>query len=135
MLQRQARLIYGDKLQSPLKNIYFVGDNVCTDIFGANLYHRYLARRRCQESREDIRNHCRSPDHLFDGIDDACGAETCYSILVKTGVHSGDADHPLTLNHSPRDFLPIEKKDQEPTMLVQHVLEAVNSIFQRENFI
>ena len=33
-------------LPSPVKTIYCVGDNVCTDIFGANLYNKYLQRRR-----------------------------------------------------------------------------------------
>ena len=28
---------------NPVKNIYCIGDNVCTDIFGANLYNRYLS--------------------------------------------------------------------------------------------
>ncbi len=28
-----------------LRNIYCIGDNVCTDIFGANLYNKYLERR------------------------------------------------------------------------------------------
>ena len=27
------------------RNIYCIGDNVCTDIFGANLYNKYLERR------------------------------------------------------------------------------------------
>ena len=27
-------------LKSPVENVYCIGDNVCTDIFGANLYHR-----------------------------------------------------------------------------------------------
>jgi len=39
VLQEQAQRI---GLQQPLKHIYCVGDNVCTDIFGANLYDRYL---------------------------------------------------------------------------------------------
>ena len=29
-----------------MKTIYCIGDNVCTDIFGANLYNKYLQRRR-----------------------------------------------------------------------------------------
>ena len=33
-------------LASPVKSIYCIGDNVCTDIFGANLYNKYLQRRR-----------------------------------------------------------------------------------------
>ena len=27
-------------LRNPVKTVYCVGDNVCTDIFGANLYNR-----------------------------------------------------------------------------------------------
>lgn len=33
-------------MASPVKTIYCIGDNVCTDIFGANLYNKYLQRRR-----------------------------------------------------------------------------------------
>ena len=29
-----------------MKTIYCIGDNICTDIFGANLYNKYLQRRR-----------------------------------------------------------------------------------------
>ena len=43
VLQQQAQLIHGDDWKRPLKNIYFVGDNLCTDIFGANLYNKYLS--------------------------------------------------------------------------------------------
>ena len=42
VLQCQAQLMK----ETPLKNIYFVGDNVCTDIFGANLYNKYLLNQR-----------------------------------------------------------------------------------------
>ena len=33
-------------LPHPVKTIYCIGDNICTDIFGANLYNKYLQRRR-----------------------------------------------------------------------------------------
>merc|ERR1711928_102005 len=41
--QKQAKLI---GLDTSIKRIYFVGDNLNTDIFGANLYNRYLKRHR-----------------------------------------------------------------------------------------
>ena len=36
------------------------------------------------------------------------GAENCYSVLVETGVYSTDSKHTVTLDHSPRDFLPVQ---------------------------
>ncbi len=134
ILQRQAQLLYGHELESPLKNIYFVGDNICTDIFGANLYHKYLTKQK-EGLRLKGSNVCnsRSIDHLLDA-DLYDGAENCYSILVETGVYSGVKDHNMTLNHSPRDFLPVEESYQAPTMIAPNVLNAVESIFQRERF-
>ena len=38
------------------------------------------------------------------------------------------------LEHSPRDFLPIEAKLQEPSLTVKCVLEAIHTIYQREKF-
>lgn len=131
VLQEHAKLIYGSQLKSPLKTMYFVGDNICTDIFGANLYHKYLARH-----KEEIllkSNNSRSIDHLLD-VELNEGAESCYSVLVETGVYSGKKDHNMTLNHSPRDFLPVEETYQTPTMIAPHVLKAVEAIFRRENF-
>jgi hypothetical protein len=77
----------------------------------------------------------RSIDHLIGAEGELYqGAENCYSVLVETGVYSGAQDHNSNLKHSPRDFLPIEESYQEPTIIVPHVLEAVNAIFQKENF-
>lgn len=142
VLQEQAQLIYGPELK--LRHMYFVGDNVCTDIFGANLYDKYLARRREEENillrhqrrrSVNVTSMSRSIDHLLGAEGELHeGAEHCYSILVETGVYSGMKDHTKTLKHSPRDFLPVEESYQEPTMICPHVLEAVNAIFQRENF-
>ena len=39
VLQLEARKM---GLRKPIKSIYCIGDNVCTDIFGANLYNRYI---------------------------------------------------------------------------------------------
>ena len=38
-------MIYGKYWHEPIRTMYFVGDNVCTDILGANLYHMYLSKR------------------------------------------------------------------------------------------
>jgi hypothetical protein len=77
----------------------------------------------------------RSIDHLI--TQQECeleGAEHCYSVLVETGVFSSDSKESLSLDHSPRDFLPAESSFQEPTYTVGNVLEAVELIFEKQNF-
>merc|ERR1719510_1956317 len=38
-------------IKRKVKNIYCIGDNICTDIFGANLYNRYLHRTNLRSKR------------------------------------------------------------------------------------
>lgn len=83
----QATEVMG--LSDPVKNIYCIGDNVCTDIFGANLYNNYLQKRRedsAMVSRAaNVQNHSsRSIDRLV-GTTELGGAQHCYSVLVQTG--------------------------------------------------
>lgn len=139
MLQEHARSI---GIETPVKNMYCIGDNVCTDIFGANLYNRYIQTRNREEEEGLMKKKrlgtSRCIDHLVgEGVDGGGGsflegAENCHSVLVETGVFS--ADSKASLNHSPRDFLPAEDFYQEPTFVVTNVLEAVNLIFRQENF-
>ena len=35
-----------------VKNIYCIGDNICTDIFGANLYNRYLHQMKSRQAQK-----------------------------------------------------------------------------------
>ena len=76
-------------MSDPVKTLYCIGDNVCTDIFGANLYHNYLLKRRADTqllSQAEINDHSsRSIDKLI-GTSELAGAESCYSVLVKTGI-------------------------------------------------
>jgi len=136
VLQQQALNSIG--LQNPVKTIYCVGDNVCTDIFGANLYNKYLERRRVdtavmtQAKLQDLGS--RSIDKLVGAVGELSGADCCYSVLVETGVFSTDGGQPVTLDHSPRDFLPVENSYQEPAFTTAHVLEAVRTILKREQW-
>ena len=50
------------------------------------------------------------------------------------GVFSTDGGQPVTLDHSPRDFLPVENSYQEPAFTTAHVLEAVRTILKREQW-
>ena len=38
------------------------------------------------------------------------------------------------LDHTPRDFLPVEEKLREPNFTVQNVSKAIDLIFQQESF-
>jgi len=40
----------------------------------------------------------------------------------------------MDLNHSPRDFLPVEEGLREPVFSVPDVLSAVELVFQKEQF-
>jgi len=127
VLQGHAR-----QLGKSVSTIYCVGDNVCTDIFGANLYNRYLQVRRQNKA---VASNSRCIDRLVGQEVGLSGAEECHSVLVNTGVFSkDDVGCPPTLEHSPRDFLPVENSFKDPFLSTENVLEAVTSILNRENF-
>merc|ERR1719481_2046187 len=109
VLQEQARRMG----VSPVNNIYFIGDNVCTDIIGANLYNQYLDRQKDDQERPRAKN--------------------CFSVLLETGVHCKNRDKDRGgLEHSARDFLSVAQSYKEPSYCSQHVLEAVQMIFRKE---
>jgi len=176
VLQQQAARIAGSDSGGEgaglVSNIYCIGDNVCTDIFGANLYNRYLHHKRREQNSIAARRAVaslgagggeqltlsRSIEHLIGAgggpsppraqagnnetnSEESCderlmesGAENCYSVLVETGVYSTDSKHTVTLDHSPRDFLPVQDSYSEPTFSVKNVYEAVDLIFKQEKY-
>jgi HAD superfamily hydrolase (TIGR01456 family) len=136
VLQEQAVKL---GLKDPVRNIYCIGDNICTDIFGANLYNKYLQRERgteiiSQAQAQSVGLNSRSIDNLLKVEGELKGATSCYSILVETGVFSRVGGSPVSLDHSPRDFLPVENSYQEPTFATENVLGAVDLIFEREQY-
>jgi hypothetical protein len=64
-------------------------DNIYTDVFGANLYDRYLSRRNVQESKRIVSRE-RSIEELLgsDTPDWDHTAESCSSILVQVSLLS-----------------------------------------------
>ncbi|MPC24908.1 haloacid dehalogenase-like hydrolase domain-containing 5 [Portunus trituberculatus] len=128
MVQHHARSI---GITHPITKLYAIGDNVHTDIFGMNLYREYVRRHRHSKSQVAMQG-ARGLDlstQDFRGLT----ADQCYSVLVRTGVYNEENGEQL-LEHSPRDFLPIEAKLQEPSLTVKCVLEAIHTIYQREKF-
>uniref|UniRef100_A0A3Q2QKE8 Haloacid dehalogenase-like hydrolase domain-containing 5 n=1 Tax=Fundulus heteroclitus TaxID=8078 RepID=A0A3Q2QKE8_FUNHE len=117
LLIRQQAETLGWK--TPVKTLYAIGDNPMADIYGANLYNRYLqASRRTKELPEG-----------------------CSSILVCTGVYSRDqeelpSDPAQTVTeqrifHGHRDFR-FDPTLTQPSFVVQDVKEAVELVFQQE---
>ncbi|NXN88993.1 HDHD5 hydrolase, partial [Bombycilla garrulus] len=102
--------------EQPIQTLYAVGDNVMTDVYGANLYNRYLR--------------------------ESCGARSqgSRSVLVCTGVYSpqgepaADRDSGAdTVFHGHRDFS-FDPALVEPDHIVPDVDAAVDLVFQLENF-
>ncbi|NXF99638.1 HDHD5 hydrolase, partial [Sakesphorus luctuosus] len=98
----------------PIHTLYAVGDNLMTDVYGANLYNRQLA---------------------------AAGAAHCRSVLVCTGVYDPQAAVPggargsraHSVFHGHRDFS-FDPGLVQPDHIVPDVDAAVDLVFQLENF-
>uniref|UniRef100_A0A8C7WM13 Haloacid dehalogenase-like hydrolase domain-containing 5 n=1 Tax=Oryzias sinensis TaxID=183150 RepID=A0A8C7WM13_9TELE len=126
----------------PVKRLYAIGDNLMSDVYGANLYNQYLQARR--QRRADGGGPAGaanvSPAELG-GAADVNGSEAelpeaCSSILVCTGVYSRDQQeaHSGTerhVYHGHRDFR-FDPGLTRPSFLVHDVEEALELVFQQE---
>ncbi|XP_043936664.1 haloacid dehalogenase-like hydrolase domain-containing 5 isoform X2 [Protopterus annectens] len=136
----------------PITTLYAIGDNPMTDIYGANLYNRILEKKYQKGAKarihakiatsqgvstevtqeEDHENREASP--VFQ-----CGATSCKSILVCTGVYSPHEQDAAAAGqladgfHGHRDFA-MDPALVEPTHIVPDVNGAVDLIFELENF-
>ncbi|XP_033357123.1 haloacid dehalogenase-like hydrolase domain-containing 5 [Bombus vosnesenskii] len=124
MLHEHARSI---GIDHNVDTIYAIGDNINTDIFGANLYDKYLA----YSTKEEALKSDKLKKLLNKDITPP-SAKACISILVETGVHKRDSD--FIAEHNPRDFLPVEESLIKPAFVVEHVGEAIKVAFKEEKF-
>uniref|UniRef100_A0A8B9BWX3 Haloacid dehalogenase like hydrolase domain containing 5 n=1 Tax=Anser brachyrhynchus TaxID=132585 RepID=A0A8B9BWX3_9AVES len=106
-------------------------DNLMTDVYGANLYNRYLEEKNSRKgSKTQIQNELAS-----------AAATHCRSVLVCTGVYNPHTEAPLdtkesiteTVFHGHRDFR-FDPGLVEPDHIVPDVDAAVDLIFHLENF-
>uniref|UniRef100_A0A8C9NCA5 Haloacid dehalogenase-like hydrolase domain-containing 5 n=1 Tax=Serinus canaria TaxID=9135 RepID=A0A8C9NCA5_SERCA len=128
--------------EQPIQTLYAVGDNVMTDVYGANLYNRYL--------QESSRSHPRArlPAKAAAGTAPALlaqhhqpAAARCSSVLVCTGVYDPHSEVALpsrdsiaqNVFHGHRDFS-FDPALVEPDHIVPDVDAAVDLVFQLENF-
>ncbi|XP_041815913.1 haloacid dehalogenase-like hydrolase domain-containing 5 [Chelmon rostratus] len=125
-----------------LTTIYTVGDNLMTDIYGANLYNRYLA----QQQHAAITT---TTKLVSQGMGSqvtttvpeeplVSAAAQCRSILVCTGVYNphsplpSDQNSMVTVFHGHRDLV-LEPDLVEPSHVVEDVEAAVDLLLQQES--
>ena len=132
----------------------FYRDNPETDIYGANLYNRYLKKRSLQQRNKRTKQKLSTASGTSSDIDsddeelsssvnmmededlDSNNAQSCQSILVCTGVYCSSRDYvrydaKRPSNHNHRDFV-LDPELKRPTYVVQNVLEAVKLVFEKE---
>lgn len=127
-----------------------------TDIYGANLYSRYLEERTSRKNPKAVAKVVAAAatgsdaavpqeeetDNMWESELAPPSATGCKSVLVCTGVYNPNAEVPAdasrclkqTVFHGHRDFR-FEPGLVEPDHVVQDVNEAVELIFKQENFV
>ncbi|KAM6924844.1 haloacid dehalogenase-like hydrolase domain-containing 5 [Xenentodon cancila] len=138
----------------PVTTLYAIGDNLMTDIYGANLYNRYLEERAARKNPKAVAKMAAATgssaavpreeetDSLWESELAVPAATSCKSILVCTGVYNPNAHVPSDANrciketvfHGHRDFR-FDPALVEPGRIVQDVAEAVELIFEQEKFV
>ncbi|KAK7878658.1 hypothetical protein WMY93_030494 [Mugilogobius chulae] len=137
--------------KNPITSLYAIGDNLMTDIYGANLYNRYLEERIAREDSKAVAKIATATGSTVPEVDEVenmwesefalPSATSCKSILVCTGVYNPKAEVPSDANqciqemvfHGHRDFR-FDPALVEPGHIVKDVLEAVEVIFEQEKF-
>ncbi|XP_077368214.1 haloacid dehalogenase-like hydrolase domain-containing 5 isoform X1 [Festucalex cinctus] len=151
-------LIRGQAVQRqwkrPITSLYAIGDNLMTDIYGANLYNRYLDVRVARKSPKAVAKMAAATgstaavpaehdaDNAWESELAVPAATSCKSVLVCTGVYDPGAELPRdarrcikeTVFHGHRDFR-FDPALVEPSHIVQDVAEAVQLIFDEEKFV
>uniref|UniRef100_A0A3B4A484 Haloacid dehalogenase-like hydrolase domain-containing 5 n=1 Tax=Periophthalmus magnuspinnatus TaxID=409849 RepID=A0A3B4A484_9GOBI len=145
---------------TPVKRLYAIGDNPMADIYGANLYNRYLQTVHLDKVQLKAKGGSGAVDAPTDsaasqtsssGLGRSAGGgeaehelpEGCSSILVCTGVYSKDqeelpSDPSETVTeqrifHGHRDFR-FDPSLMQPSFVVNDVQEAVELVFQQERW-
>nr|XP_044611660.1 haloacid dehalogenase-like hydrolase domain-containing 5 isoform X1 [Equus asinus] len=118
---------------APIQNLYAVGDNPMSDVYGANLFHQYLQMVKHDGAQE------LGAGGLWKQRPSA--TQSCTSILVCTGVYSpkvpvstepaqGGEEPPF---HGHRDFR-FSQELMEASHIVHDVDEAVQLVFHKEGW-
>ncbi|XP_063796656.1 haloacid dehalogenase-like hydrolase domain-containing 5 [Pseudophryne corroboree] len=134
----------------PVKTLYAIGDNLMTDIYGANLYNRYLQEMNCRKgskallqagSGARVATVAEEEEAAWESELSCPSATWCKSVLVCTGIYNPHAEVPSDPSvsvtekvfHGHRDFR-FDPALVEPGHVVSDVNAAVDLIFQLEMF-
>jgi ribonucleotide monophosphatase NagD (HAD superfamily) len=140
MLQNHAEAIGANK---NVKRMYAVGDNLDTDIYGANLFNKILSDNKKYIESKTINKSKGELDLIGKKL--ACldkkntyvsSAESMSSILVQTGVYRGEKDEKsisANSNLAHKDIV-LDDKFVKPNHVVDNVHEAVKLVFKLENY-
>ncbi|XP_039626833.1 haloacid dehalogenase-like hydrolase domain-containing 5 [Polypterus senegalus] len=142
------------KWRKPIRTLYAIGDNVMTDVYGANLYNRYLDEKSSKKSAKALAKVAavtgssatavsqeEELDNMWENELSPPSAVACKSVLVCTGVYNPYTEIPTdgneciteTVFHGHRDF-GFEPALVEPDHIVEDVDAAVQLIFKQENY-
>lgn len=142
------------KWKLPITSLYAIGDNLMTDIYGANLYNRYLEERVTRKNPKAVAKMAAATgsttavpqdeetDNLWESELALPSATSCKSVLVCTGVYNPNAEVPTDANHCIKETVFHGHRDfrfdpalVEPGHIVKDVAEAVDVIFEQEKFV
>lgn len=159
-IQEQAKTIGIDE---KITHLYAIGDNLDTDVYGANIYNQILENSRhkmkrdtqkklrhglndCEiiketpESMQSLSQSKTDKSHFEFLLTDSSfrsEAEFIKSVLVKTGVFQGDEvtleSYKDDLVYTHKDMI-IDESLRKPDYLCNNVHEAVKLIFEKENY-
>ncbi|KAM3850200.1 haloacid dehalogenase-like hydrolase domain-containing 5, partial [Diretmus argenteus] len=149
--QYAEHLLRRQNNNTPVSTVYAIGDNLMTDIYGANQYNHYLAQRHvatttaaklvAQGTGSQVTKGPAEEELGSAGCESQLSstATQCFSILVCTGVYNPRSPLPSDQNaavnqmvfHGHRDFL-LEPGLVEPGHIVEDVEAAVDLVFQQE---
>jgi HAD superfamily hydrolase (TIGR01456 family) len=140
MLQSHAESIGASK---NIRRMYAVGDNLDTDIYGANLFNKLLTDNKKYKDANHVKGDSGQLDLVgqrvaeFDANSSYVStAESISSILVQTGVYRGNKDDTKisgSSNLAHKDIV-LDEMFVRPHHVVENVLEAVKLVFKIEKF-
>ncbi len=140
MLQNHAELIDANR---NVKRMYAVGDNLDTDVYGANLFNKILTDNKKYNESNKIDKSKGELDLIGQKL--VCldkespyvsAAESISSILVQTGVYRGDKDNKnisASSNLAHKDIV-LDNQFVRPNYVVDNVYEAVKLVFKMEKY-
>ncbi|XP_053324585.1 haloacid dehalogenase-like hydrolase domain-containing 5 [Spea bombifrons] len=135
----------------PVQTLYAIGDNLMTDIYGANLYNRYLQENGSTKTSKalvqaasgaGVATVSQEVEPAWESELSFPSAARCLSVLVCTGIYNPHTEVPANASHSVtetvfhghRDFR-FDPALVEPGHVVQDVNAAVDLIFQLERYL